>query len=386
MAAPESKTKRYPDNYPSDATAILDTMSFSGGATVKLLGSMSMRSQQYAGDYDAYEVVYRNGSETEVLNELAADFKKIIKTLRATPNVYIGDIKSGCRDEWRVFGRDVGLVNGKIVGYNPMKSRAVLDKLLKLGVITEDEKLSAEELILDRPTPEQMLRARRKIKFHIVRWTTAEVLEGEKELRDGSFMTLQEAFSSPTITKMDIVGFVQNNKYTDFSMIYEFHCGKKVLNPAFEDITKSLREDIVLYKNDNNPFKVLKRVFALAKFSGDNQTMVALTPILNSDLGRIYAILSDVGTLIQLLDDKEKVPIDKFRFEVDQFKARMANIWRLHDFMKAEHTLLGHIGSALKTTSRAQMLKHLEDIRDILQKSLTENTNKALGKPARASK
>jgi hypothetical protein len=378
----ESKTKTYPDNYPSDATRILDAMSFSGGATVKLLGSMSMRSQQYAGDYDAYEIVYRKGAVSSVLNELAADFKNIIKRLRSTPNIYIGDIKAGCREEWRVFGRDVGLLDGKIVGYNPVKSRGVLMKLYNNKVITEDERKSAEEMILDRPTPEEMLRARRKIKFHTIRWTPTEVLDGEKELRDGSFMTLQEAFNTPTITKMDIVGYVQNNKYTDFSMIYEFHCGDKVLNPSFEDITKSLREDIVLYKTDNNPFKVLKRVFALAKFAGDTPTLQALTPILNSDLGRIYAILSDVGTLIQLLDDKEKIPIEKYRIEVDQFKARMANIWTLPDFMREEHTLLGHIGSALKTTSRAQMLQHLESIRNILQKSLTENTNKALGKTA----
>jgi hypothetical protein len=195
----------------------------------------------------------------------------------------------------------------------------------------------------------------------------------------GRRFTLQEAFSSPVISKLDTIGLVQNNKYTDFSIIYEFHCDGKTLNPSFEDIGRSLSEDIVFYKAENNPFKVLKREFALAKFRGDDKTIKGLTPVLNSDLGRLYALLSDVGTLIQLLEDKQKVPLDKVRYEIDQFKARMANVYSLPDFLKTEHTLLGHIASALKTTSREQLLTHLQAIEKLIQTSLTHNTKKLRG-------
>jgi hypothetical protein len=221
--------------------------------------------------------------------------------------------------------------------------------------------------------------ARKKIKFHIIRWSVPEVLNGSKVLRDGRRFTLQEAFSSPTISKLDTIGLVQNNKYTDFSVIYEFHLGKEILNPSFEDIGKSLSEDIVFYKNENNPFKVLKREYALAKFRGDEKTIKSLTPVLNSDLGRLYSLLSDVGTLIELLEDKHKVPLDKVRYEIDQFKARMANIYSLPDFLKTEHTLLGHINSAIKTTSPKQLLTHLRQIETLVQESLTQNTRKLRG-------
>jgi hypothetical protein len=375
----EARTKSYPENYPSDAMAILDAMSFSGGKNVKVLGSMSLRSQQYAGDYDAFEVVKRNGKEAKVLDELASEFQTIIKNLRGMPNVFIGDIKSGSVEEWRVIPRDAGLVNGKIEGYNSVSSKKKVDELFRAKVITEGEKRSADELLKDKSSPEDFLLARKKLKFHIVRWSVPEVLNGSKVLRDGRRFTLQEAFSSPTISKLDTIGLVQNNKYTDFSIIYEFHDDGKILNPSFEDIGKSLSEDIIAYKAENNPFKVLKREFALAKFRGDEQTIKSLTPVLNSDLGRLYSLLSDVGTLIQLLEDKQKVPLDRVRYEIDQFKARMANIYSLPDFLKTEHTLLGHIASALKTTSRVQLLGHLQQIEKLIQSSLTHNTESLRG-------
>lgn len=374
----EARTKSYPENYPSDAMAILDAMSFSGGKEVKVLGSMSLRSQQYAGDYDAFEVVKRNGSDEKVLDELVSEFQTIIKNLRGMKNVFIGDIKAGSIEEWRVIGKDAGLVDGKIVGYNPTQSKAKIDELYKAKVITEGEKRSADELLKDKGTPADFLLARKKLKFHIVRWSVPEILAGSK-IERGRRFTLQEAFSSPTITKLDTIGLVQNNKYTDFSIIYEFHNGKKILNPSFEDIGKSLSEDIIAYKAENNPFKVLKREYALAKFRGDEKTLKSLTPVLNSDLGRLYSLLSDVGTLIQLLEEKQKVPLDIVRFEIDQFKARMANVYSLPDFLKTEHTLLGHIASALKTSSRDQLLSHLKQIEELIQGSLTHNTKKLRG-------
>ena len=42
--------KNYPDGYSSDALEILTKMSFTNGRDLKILGSMSLRSQIYAGD------------------------------------------------------------------------------------------------------------------------------------------------------------------------------------------------------------------------------------------------------------------------------------------------------------------------------------------------
>ena len=56
MPSPEDELKQFPQDYPRDALAILDAMSFTDGKSVMLLGSMSIRNQQYANDYDTYEI------------------------------------------------------------------------------------------------------------------------------------------------------------------------------------------------------------------------------------------------------------------------------------------------------------------------------------------
>ena len=318
---------------------ILEAMSFTEGKGLKILGSMSLRSQQYAGDYDGYEIVDMNDeTNEEALYKLAERFKRMIQHLQSMPNVYIGDIKAGSVEEWRVIDKDK---------YDAGKSRKKIDELHAKGIISKDEKSDALELLKNKPSITDELLAKSKIKFHIVRWTPSEVLAGKKTLRDGSIMTLEEAFSSPIISKMDVIGLVQNNRYTDFSVIYEFHNRGKTLNPDKVDIVKSLKENIIAYEKDGNYFKAMKRKFALAKYQGNNKEVERLTPILNSDLGRLYHIIGDIGTLETLIED-HNAPLKTIRYEIDQFKNRLANIYTLNDYLADEPHLLQEINNILK--------------------------------------
>ena len=97
--------RKYPSTYPSDAVAILDAMSFSEGDDVKVIGSMSLRSQLYAGDYDADEDVKRTGDSKKVLDELSKEFANIMLRLKKIPKAVIGDIKAGSIEAFRVLGR-----------------------------------------------------------------------------------------------------------------------------------------------------------------------------------------------------------------------------------------------------------------------------------------
>jgi hypothetical protein len=93
--------KAYPEGYPNDAVDLLKSMSFTDGKAVNVVGSMSLRSQVYAGDYDAYEKVSFKGTKTLIVKRFVNKFKSIIKSLHKFPFTYIGDIKSGSVEEWR---------------------------------------------------------------------------------------------------------------------------------------------------------------------------------------------------------------------------------------------------------------------------------------------
>jgi len=367
------KEKSYPANYPADALAIINAMSFSDGRNVKIMGSMGMRSQQYAGDYDLFEEVQTKGSEPEALRHLANKFKDIVKTLLRTKNIYVGDIKSGAIPEWEILNTNAGIVDGKIANYNAVESNHRIDELEKAKIISGGEAKYARSLIKESMTPEDLIEAKKELKFHIVRWSPNEVLHGSKVLRDKKRYTLEEAFSSTSLTKLDVIGFIQNNRFTDFSIIYEFFNNGKALNDFPLNVSQALKEDIIYYKAHGNHFKVLKRMLALAKLNKDSETVNKLVPILNSDLGRLYLIISDVGTLIELLENERKVPMPLVRFELDQMKARMGNIYNLPDFLSEEHDLIGDINAILKMTNKPQLLSRLHQIKTKMEGILNTN-------------
>jgi hypothetical protein len=365
-----TRTKSYPDDYPSDAIEILNAMSIDDN--VMLVGSMSLRSQQYAGDYDAYEVVNKKGNIKSILVQLRTKFQDNIKKLRSMKNVFIGDVKAGSIEAWRVIPRTVYIENDKLHGYNATAFRKTVDELLRTKIITTKEAKEAHALLKDQPTINEYLMAKEQLKFHIIRWTVPEILANHKILRGGASMSLEQAFHSPGLTKLDVIGLVGGNRFTDFSMIYTFKANGKTLNPEPIQIKNSLEESVLAFKAEGNYFKVLKRLFALAKLLKDDKTLIELTPILNSDLGRLYHIVSDIGTLITLLETYPNAPIDIIRHEIDQFIQRLSNIYTVSSYLRKDDAIVSEIHRILRLPE-AKILAPLrtlyEELNSILQKS-----------------
>jgi len=364
---PELKSKAYPTDYPSDAVQVLDAMSM--GGDFKLFGSMSLRSQSYSADYDAYEVIHKKGEVKQVLAELRKKFQDNIKKLRVIPNTWVGDIKAGSLEEWRVIPRTAIVERGRITGYNSVQCRGVVDRLLKDKIISEKEAKDAIALLKTKPSVQDFIIAKESIKFHILRWSVQEVLSNSKILRDDSKITLDQAFNLPGIAKLDVISLVANNRFTDFSAIYEFHCNGKALNPDPSDIRTSLQEDIISYTASGNYFKVIKRLFALAKLNKNTKLIGMITPILNSNLGLMYLIVNDIDTLCMLLEEKS-IPMKLIRFEIDQFISRLSNVYTVGDYLKKDDTIVGEIHRILrlpqsKLPSALDKLKN--DLNDIVQ-------------------
>ena len=365
------ETKEYPTNYPADAVAILDGMSLDGkGKNVELVGSQSLRSQLYAGDYDA------NDSASGSLNHLASLFSEMVRRMSKMDGVFVGDIKAGVVSDWDVMGK-ARVHNGIVMNYNADTSRSKVLQLRKKGVITPTEEREYLAVLKSSPTPTELVIAKNTIKPHIVRWTVKEAIDGKRTLQNGSVYTLQDAFASRGSVKVDVVGWIQNNRYTDFAMIYFLSLpdGKKLYTPIqFED---DIKESILYYTHEGNYFKVLKREFSLAKFKHETNKMEELSEVLNHDLGRIYHILGDVKTLIALFTETQTHPkrLADIRYEIDQFKGRMSNIVA-EPFLAKEHTLLGYINSALKTTSPKQLVATLTKMEKILTDLLRTSAKK----------
>jgi len=367
MKEPILATKSYPSDYPADAVKILDTMSMNGDLI--LVGSMALRSQQYAGDYDGYEVVEMKGDVSSVLVELRKRFQSVLKNLRGLPNVYIGDIKAGIVEAWRILPTSARVKGDKIEGYNSVACRRKVDDLLRSHILTDQEAKEAYGLLKESPTVCDFLLAKQNLKFHVLRWTVSEVMANRKVMRDGKAITLEEAFHTRGITKLDVMGLVQGNRFTDFSVIYEFRCNGKVLNGETIDIKNSLEESLIAYLCEGNYFKAIKRLFALAKYHNYLPMVRKLTPILNSDLGRLYQIVGDMDTLLHLMEDYKKIPMTMIRFEIDQFIGRLSNIYSLEGYLKKDDAVVAEVRRIMRLPD-GQVRGALEQLRNELDNVL----------------
>ena len=306
----------YPDGYPKDAVEVLKTMSFTEGRKVNIVGSMALRSQVYAGDYDANERVIINEPRVQALKMLVGKFKSIIKELKRLPLTYVGDVKAGSVEEWRIIGKP----------FNFHESRKQLERLHDEKIIDHATYVDGKKRIKKNPTELELLLLEQDFRPNIIRWSVPEVMIGYKRLLDGRRFTLEEAFTTPTIVKLDVVSWVQNNRFTDFSMIYEFVNNGVILNPSLRDFEDSVIENIYVLHSQKQYYKMAKRIFALAKFNRNTEALKVLSPLFNGDLGRLYIVYGDIGTIESMFATEKYLPYSKMEFEFDQFKGRLSNI------------------------------------------------------------
>jgi hypothetical protein len=330
----ELRLKRYPDNYASRVVAILEAMSLNGHMTI--VGSSSVRSMMYAADYDGYEVVTISGKSREAaLREFAGRFQSSVRELKRMDDVWIGDIKIGVIDAWRVIP-----VSGD---WDVTAAREKVKQLRSAGIITADESREALGLLAKATTKAAKISAREGIKFHVLRWTPREVLDGQKRMRDGRYIQLAEAMGTPGLIKMDVIAWLGAEGYTDFSVIYELRSGRRVLNPVDIDVVRSLHESLLFYIYDRNYFKALKRLYSIARHEKDVPRVAKLGAVLNSDLGRLYQVVSDIETLLTLLEEHGGADARDVAEELDGFVTRLSHIWELSDYLRAEPGILAEI-------------------------------------------
>lgn len=346
--------KEFPEGFPSDVTNVVNNMSFTNGKKIHIVGSMSLRSQLYAGDYDMIEFVDTFGSKENALTQLVRKFRQIVKNLQETPYTYISDIKSGSVEEWVIIFEP----------HDHKKSMSQLEKLYSEKIIDKHMYLDGKQRIKPRVTKYEHLALQRDFRPNIVRWTPRDVILGYKTLIDGRKFTLKEAFQTPVITKLDVISWVQNNRFTDFSTIYQFKHDGKLMNAGIRDIAEAIKDNILILQTEGNYFKMAKRMFSLARYNGYGEYLPILSQLFNGDIGIIYMVYGDIGTLEGLFDEPS-IPHSRIHFEVDQFKARLSNV-KLKKYISKEKHIFGVIDDIIGSHSRENSLKLLKIIKNEL--------------------
>jgi hypothetical protein len=349
------KGKKLPENYSTEVAHIINRVSL-GKKEVLVMGSAHLRSQQFASDYDLWE----NASAPNV-GIFAKRFQEVIRNLEKDPRIFIGDIKLGNKVEWRVIHENAYFDNDKLIGYNPTEARENITKLLKDKVISKKEYDDGMKLILDKPDLLQLRNALKELRYNILRWKPQDVLNGYLTLRNGEKYPLDKALSDPALFKMDFFALLNDGIFQEFSIIYDLRIRGKRLNVFPVNTEHAIKSEMAYYSHTKNYWKFLKRFFSLTSYQyrlkrgkEENLTHIiqVLSHILNSDLGIISNVKSEIEGLVYLLENQHRLPMDRVKDQIDGFIGRLGNVYTANTYLKNEPKILDAIRMVLDMDSK----------------------------------
>ena len=196
-----------------------------------------------------------------------------------------------------------------------------------------------------------------------IRWKPDEILQGYKQLNPNTKIKLLDAIKQHKMNKIDVISLVNNSVFKEFSCVYMTN-----MKSNFES---SVLTDIVENYKDKNYFKTCKRLFSYYKNSPSHSNVVHdLQGLFNSNTGLLYNVYSDVGTILYLFENFHNIKFDRIVNEIDNFKNRMSNVYKINKFLQKQKKISTIINSAEKEGHTVASLIQLQKILDeIIQQS-----------------
>jgi hypothetical protein len=121
-------------------------------------------------------------------------------------------------------------------------------------------------------------------------------------------------------------------------------------------------------------FKVIKRLFSIARIKNNKNHLELLNKILNSDLGRLYNVIGDISSLLYLFEHESNLPLKRIESEIQEFRSRLANIYTLTKWFRFEDYVLKEIYKIQFLKTNEDLYNSLTKIKDILTLILNYHT------------
>ena len=330
----------FPEQYSQCLQKVLKSISL---GEPQVMGSSADSQIMYSADYDLLEYIpFRKGSVKQ--------FQNLISKLKGV----ITDVKCGEVPEWNLLTKRE---------YKQGEELSHLRSLWQQEVITHDEFMAGEKLLKQHLTPAERVAVRKELRFGILRWTPQEVASGYKTLRNKKVIHLEDAMKSTGITKVDILCWCEN-KYIEVSniILWTKKGGKPYMKVSH--VVESLKEEIAYYIQQGNYFKALKRMYSIAKNKKEQGLMKVIQSILNSQLGHIYIVVSDLQVLKEF---PEVITSKRKRVQLDNMRNDMAKLYYPeYNNSKDVEKLL----PALEETLQEETKKKMEELQLLPVKNL----------------
>ncbi len=356
-------------------------------------GSWIYKSQLYSGDIDLTSIEAHCCDIPTATKQFVKDTQNIVKKIQKTKSHYIGDIKAGIDQALIIDIGDLSFSRtGKpsITGYNRETVAFAIKQLYRDGLINSKEYEEIMKYVIENIDLEQWekLYAVLRDKW-LLRWSPAEILKGVKKLSGNRKITLGEAINQHTMTKIDMWAKV-NERFIEYSNVLTYYMVDKQGNKTLlnyvnvpEGIQEGLKKEVEKYAfsiKDFKPFKMIKRMWSMARTNKDYKMIELLTPLMQTDLGRLSQINSDLEVLIGIIKNVKSPPMASIMQEIDNLKWRIGNIFEINIEPQAVIKDLNYILSKNKNTAKnkKELIKFLEALQTFFKQTINREALRAL--------
>lgn len=313
------------------------------------VGSFKYNVHKYPGDVDIFEEIITCCSIRTAQEKVAEDIQQIVKRIRASTEVYLGDFKAGSDER---FAIDIGSWNdsGQLVGYNINAIQRTVNELNVNRLLSQDEYLQFMDAIKPNPSQEQWQGLEDLIKeFTVLRWSSEELSQGFKTLPGAVKLTLADALAMKTLVKIDIWARI-NGRYievTNFFLLAAVNqTGRKTyLTQELPNYEQSIAKDVRFYSSADHrkTLKALKRLWSLALFRNDLPLAARISPLFASNAAALHQIEGEAEVLGMMIVKLPDPPLDQMMEQIDSFKPRIDQLNTLPEYNEQLFALVNGI-------------------------------------------
>lgn len=210
-----------------------------------------------------------------------------------------------------------------------------------------------------------------------IHWTAKEILKGKRNGKVKDFNghlgeeTLLNAVKHKGLLKIDMV-VPYYNRYIEATVVYLIKCrdGPFNYNPdwlKFKRVATSLIEDTKKQMSKHKNFKVLKRSFAMLRYTNRNDLIKLLVPIISSNISLLSSIASYLDTILLLLALKKPLNKNFVGAELQSFKDTLSNIQDIEFDEEKVIQKLDYISRDIKDEDTEGAIKDLDELIKYIQ-------------------
>lgn len=387
------KEKRNPDGFTKSVQNAIQTITFSDNTLP--VGSYSYRIHSYPSDIDIFEVVKRCCTIQNVTKEISQKFKTIAKNIYKNKELFLGDFKAGL-DYKLLF--DYGEILYKkplqIKGYKYEEVNNKLDSFKKDKWISKKEYDILKKLAIPNIDIKTFMKLQELLRnLYLVRWSLDELIRGEKTLRSGDILKMEDAITHDSIVKIDIWSPINNN-YTEVTNVYylileDKDSKKTVLNKELGNYIINLDKDIQKYSSTifRNSLKVAKRLWIKNNLIKNVNLIKKLNPLFYSGISSLNQIKEEAKVILSMLNrnkDTSSCLYKEFKTvrkvilkQLDGFKQRINDI---HDVSFSRNEIFDKLDKCINAKSLNIVEKNIVELIDLLNPIIERKSLQYLSK------